>query len=321
DFNDFCERMSEHDLNRKALEGLICCGAFDSMGYTRAELLQVYDSILDGISMEKRTNVTGQLNLFDEGQAGGARVLIPDVPEFSKRQLLSMEKASTGLYLSGHPAETVRELSVRVGAVPIAEVLSANADDASGENPYPDGSYVTLAGVVSELKIKPTKQGKLIAYATLEDESAAVDLLVFDSALSNGGRSVTEDGFAVCYGRISLREDEPLKVICELFRELTEDESYAFPSARAQTEAGKNGNPRSRTFYIKLSSQSDARRDTALSIMRKYPGNSEICLFYADTRKTETPPFKARDCAEAFRELSGLFDETELIIKFKRARA
>ena len=220
----------------------------------------------------------------------------------------------------------MRELAKRVEAVPIADVLAANTDDAEGDNPYPDGSYVTLAGVISELKIKPTKQGKLIAYATLEDESAAVDLLVFDSALSNGGRNVTEDGFAVCYGRISLREDEPLKVICELFRELNEDESFSFPSARAQIQAGKRSYGRSdalsaRTFYVKLSSQSDARRDTALSIMRKYPGNSEICLFYADTRKTETPPFKTRDCAEVFRELSALFDSTELIIKFKRAKA
>ena len=103
---DFCRRMAGRELNRRAVENLIRAGAFDSMGFKRKALLRVAGVMIDGIQQESRNNVEGQLNLFGEPdfeEAGAIRIKIPEVEEYTRAELLAMEKETAGLYLSGHP--------------------------------------------------------------------------------------------------------------------------------------------------------------------------------------------------------------------------
>ncbi len=319
DFEDFCSRMSRRDLNKKALEGLILCGAFDSMGVYRSQLLQTYSEILDGLSSEKRSNVEGQLTLFDSAEISDVKIRFPEIPEFPKNKLLSMEKESTGLYLSGHPTETVQPLFNRIEATPILRIIEAE-DEENGlaEKAFSDNDYVTVAGVVTAIKTKYTKNGKLMANAVIEDETGSIELLVFENALEQG--SVPAEGDIVAaYGRISVKEDEPVKIVCDLFRRLDNDSSFFFPCIRAQLQArNKRGEQKYRVFYLRLRDKQDERRAKAEAVLRKYPGPCEINLFFADKRQTERLPFGASDCGELFRELSEIFEMPDIVIKFRR---
>ena len=128
DFMDFCDRMFDKDLNRRVLESLIKSGAFDRMGYKRAQLMEVYGQVLDGIAASRKRNLEGQMDLFGMGGERRRRppcpaLHLPDVPEYPPQQLMSMEKEVTGLYLTGHPMDAYREAAKLVGAVTIGSIL------------------------------------------------------------------------------------------------------------------------------------------------------------------------------------------------------
>jgi len=331
DFDDFCSRMSHYDLNRRALEGLIACGAFDSMGVYRSQLMQVYGSVLDSASVEKRRNIEGQFNLFDEPEIGDSKTTLPDIPEYPKSELLNMERATTGLYLSGHPMEELHPLSRRVGAVDIAAINAANAPDNEELNTeLCDGCFVTVTGIITSVKTKYTKSGKQMAMGTVEDVTGSIELLAFETALQTGGKDCREGTPAVLYGRISSREDENVKLVCELMLPLNEDNSYDFPSLRAKLQAKQSyrdsksggGAPalRNRTLYIRLKSENDPRKADLLRLLALYPGHSSVCLFYADTRKSEAPSLRVDDCGELVKKLCMMFSEEDIVFKFNRGK-
>ena len=131
-FQDFCERMYDRELNRRALESLIKAGAFDSMGCRRSQLLRVCGSVVDAIAQNRKKNIEGQMDLFGMGNDAvrDTQIALPDIPEVSKRELLSMEKETTGLYLSGHPMDEYRDLAKKADAVPVHKII----DDLAGES-------------------------------------------------------------------------------------------------------------------------------------------------------------------------------------------
>ncbi len=328
DFDDFCIRMSHYDLNRRALEGLISCGAFDSMEVYRSQLMQVYNSVLDSAADEKRRNIEGQINLFDDPATGDTKTVMPNVAEYPKSQLLAMERATTGLYLSGHPMQELKTLSRRVGAVDIVKINLSNAPDNEDVNTeFADGCYITVNGVISSFKTKYTKSGKLMAMGAVEDETGSIEFLAFETALQAGGSACKEGMPAVLYGRISSREDEAVKLVCEIIRPLDEDMSYDFPSLRAanmslqayrDSKRGGTALPRNRSLYIRLKSESDPRRADLLRLLQLYPGHSSVCLFYSDTRKTETPSFYVQDCGALLKKLCVMFEEEDVVFKFNK---
>ena len=104
-FSDFIDRTAGGDMNKRALEGLIFCGAFDSMGLKRSQLMAVYERALEGSARAARDNIAGQISLFDTGGDTVQEMDMPDIPEYDKSTLLKMEKDSIGMYFSGHPME------------------------------------------------------------------------------------------------------------------------------------------------------------------------------------------------------------------------
>jgi DNA polymerase-3 subunit alpha len=118
DFQDFCKRMDGVDMNKRAVESLIRAGAFDSMGCRRAQLIAVYEKVMDGIASSNRANLEGQIDFFGMGAETPqqAALVLPDVPEYSPGELMRMEKETTGLYLSGHPMDAYRAALKAAGA-------------------------------------------------------------------------------------------------------------------------------------------------------------------------------------------------------------
>ena len=191
DFMDFCDRMFDHDLNRRVLESLIKAGAFDRMGCRRAQLMQVFGQVLDGIAASRKRNVEGQLDLFGMGGGEAEQAALPalhlaNIPEYTPQQLMTMEKEVTGLYLTGQPMDAYREAARRRGAVTIGSILSDFARE-DGPTVYRDGQMVKVAGVISTYKTRTTRNNTLMAYVSLEDDTGGMELLVFARALDHSG--------------------------------------------------------------------------------------------------------------------------------------
>ena len=179
-----------------------------------------------------KKNIEGQMDLFGMGNDAvqDTQIALPDIPEVSKRELLAMEKETTGLYLSGHPMDEYRELAARAKAAPVRRII----DDLSGESAQPvyrDGMTVRLACVVTAVKLKSTKNGSMMAYVTVEDDTAAIELVVFPKALQQCGAYLTADSAVLLTGRIDAREEEAPKVLLNEAQPLNEGAVNALTTA------------------------------------------------------------------------------------------
>ena len=197
DFMDFCDRMFDHDLNRRVLESLIKAGAFDRMGCRRSQLMQVFGQVLDGIAASRKRNVEGQMDLFGFGGGEGEStplptLHLPDIPEYTPQELMTMEKEVTGLYLTGHPMDAYREIARKRGAVTIGSILN-DFEGEEGPQRFRDGERVTVAGVIATYKTRTTRNNTLMAYVNLEDDTASMELLCFSRVLGESGGYIREN--------------------------------------------------------------------------------------------------------------------------------
>ena len=303
-FRDFCERMCGPELNKREAESLIKAGAFDSLGANRRQLLAVYAKLMDDIQADQRGNLEGQFDLFGGGEERHEPAL-PDMPEFSAREKMVMEREVTGLYLSGHPMDDFRKQTKRAGAVPISEIMEAFE---SGEETgaYRDGQTVLLAGVVSAFKTKTTKNNSLMAYVTLEDGTGSMELLVFQRTLNDWNGRLNEGTAVYVRGRISVRDEKDPQLMTEDICLLAGDAMPHFansggwerrpaaqvrqmPAAPIPRKAPEAEAPKGRTLWVKLSSEDcDAYRRLKLILIMFEGAEADretLRLYFADTKK------------------------------------
>jgi DNA polymerase-3 subunit alpha len=276
---DFCQRMFGAECNKRVVESLIKCGAFDSLGARRSQLLKVAEKTMDAVAKSKRDTIEGQYDLFGacEGGFGSApEIPLPDIPEFSRQELMKMEKETTGLYLTGHPMDDYRELARQHRAAPMGAIL-ADFDREEGPETYRDGQRVTLAGVVATVKTKTTKNNTLMAYVTLEDDTGSMELLCFSRTLAESGSFLAEGTAVLVEGKLSVRDDKAPQLMCDRVRPLT-DQGMAEPTEQdSPALPGK--------LYIKIPSADDPRMRKVGLVLSMFPGNQQIVLYCADTQK------------------------------------
>ena len=272
---EFCRRMSGKELNRRAVESLIKSGALDSLGLKRRAMLQMLDLILESIAADGRGNIAGQYDLFgiEEGDPDEATLVpVPDVEEFDRRELMAMEKEMTGLYLSGHPMDEYRDAARYAGAVPIGPILDDFANEA-GPQEYMDGQHVTLAGVVESSRTRTTKNGTLMAYIQLEDDTGTMELLAFQRALDTGGGYVAANAALLVSGRISVRDEKEPQLMVDTIRPLS--------------DLGPGGTdeapPKERKLWLRLPSY-DAKVMRRIELLcEMFPGRERMIVVFADT--------------------------------------
>lgn len=282
DFPDFCNRMYQKGLNIRVLESLIRCGAFDSMNYKRSQLLAAAPVYLDSIAASQRKNLEGQIDLFgDSSDAGGETVLQlqSDLPEFSRRDLIMMEKETTGLYLSGHPMDEYRDAVKACHAVPIGDIL-ADFQSEGGPFRFHDEQRVVVAGIVSACKTKSTRNNSVMAFVTIEDETASMELLVFSNVL-NECRAYLNDGTAVrVSGRISVREDKEPQIVCDridLLQKTSEETGV-------ESSEGPESENKPKKLYLRLPGEGPELEKIKL-IFSMFPGTQEAVILLSDTGK------------------------------------
>jgi DNA polymerase-3 subunit alpha len=185
---DFCERVDGRRVNRKTLEALVQAGAFDFEKRHRRQLFETVGMALERGASTQRDLEVGQSNLFGMLAAstppgkGGARDDYAPVEPWTEKEKLSFEKAAIGFYVSGHPLDAYQK-ELRRYARPIQSVQRARRDE-----------KLTVAGIVSAMRERPTKTGKRMAWVTLEDLSGSVELVVFPGREGGGSRMDPKTG-------------------------------------------------------------------------------------------------------------------------------
>jgi DNA polymerase-3 subunit alpha len=210
-FKDFLGKVPAVVCNKRTIESLIKAGAFDSLGESRRGMLEVHDRYVDALVEVKRQEAMGQDSLFgafggfdtgDDGMPGLAAVDgLPPVPrqEWDKQTLLTFEREMLGLYVSDHPLFGIEHVLTQHADTTIAAL--------TGDEPKPDGTPVTIAGLITGLQIKRTKKGDLWAIATVEDLEGAIECLFFPSAYATVAPQLRTDVVCVVRGRVSSRDD------------------------------------------------------------------------------------------------------------------
>ena len=232
-FEDFVERMSGKDMNKRMIEALIKAGAFDSLGTYRSRLLSAYEQIIDTIAQKNRDNVAGQLDMFSMVPEVRAKSSFsyPPIPEYTKREKLMLEKDASGMYFSGHLLDGYDKC--------IADLRTKDIGSLSDESGalLPDRTRVRIAGVITSVTIKTTKNDQRMAFFTLEDRTGEIECLMFAKTYESLGHMVRLDNALYIDGNLSVREDE-VKVLVGTAGELVDDEHYTPKSARSTSHVG-----------------------------------------------------------------------------------
>ena len=273
---EFLERMGEGELNKRAVENFIKCGAMDSFGYHRSELLAVYDSMMDSVSSSRKKNLEGQMGLFAllEDEEAAARIPIPSMPERSRAELMAMEKETTGIYISGHPMDDYRQILRGTRVVPIGQLMDE-------ERHYQDDQIVSVAGIVQGVKMKTTRNNSMMAYVTVEDDTASIEMLAFSNVLSQYGGYLRENSPVVITGRLSLRDDKEPQIVVNRARPISD---YAEGRAESQT-VPRNDAPKTGTLYLRLPSEQGKLFPKIRAMLNMFPGDSGVVLYFADTKQ------------------------------------
>ena len=291
-FQDFCERMYDSDINKRAVENLIRAGAFDGFGARRSQLIAVHDKLLDSIGASRRQNVEGQLDFF--GMSSGAtqrrsvEMILPDIPEYAPEELMRQEKEVTGLYLSGHPMAAYRDVARRAGAVHIAAINEDFAQE-GGPTSFRDEQRITVAGIVTAYRTKATRSGSLMAYATVEDDTASIELLCFSRTLEKYGRLLGEGSAVLIQGKLSVRDEKPPQILCDEVRSLTGHQSGGGPGPEpaAPERQGRPGVQvlEGKVLWLRVPSKSHPALAHINRVISMFPGQTPARLVFTDTGK------------------------------------
>ncbi|MBE5893172.1 MAG: DNA polymerase III subunit alpha [Lachnospiraceae bacterium] len=212
---DFITRMADKDMNKRAIENFIKAGALDSLGGTRKQFMSVYVQIVDHITKDKKSNLAGQISLFDiasEEDKEEFDIRMPDVGEYAKEMRLGFEKEVLGIYVSGHPLEEYQPLWQKY----ITNHTNDFAlDEENGTVRVEDQTTAVVGGLIADKTIKYTKNDKVMAFLNLEDLVGNVEVVVFPNDYERYGKLLQEDSKIFVKGRVSLEEDKDGKLICE----------------------------------------------------------------------------------------------------------
>ena len=226
DLPDFCNKVDTTTINKRAVESLIKVGSFDEFGVFRSRLLAVYEKLLDSAANQKKKNIEGQMSLFGADFGGiveEPRIQYPNIKEFNKRNILAIEKEMTGLYLSGHPLDDYKKSLKMQTSIEIEKILQTSemmdeAEESSllaDDSTVSDGQRVVIGGIISAVNRKVTRNNDIMAFMTVEDLTASMEVIVFPKTLKKVNAMVNEDELVVVKGRVSIREDEEPKILCE----------------------------------------------------------------------------------------------------------
>lgn len=286
DFVDFAKRLDSKDTNKRVVESLIKCGAFDQISENRATLMAGYESVLESISMDRKKNVQGQISLFDAFSAQVEEVPdmqlstnLPVVREFSEKERLNMEKEVLGMYLSGHPLSEYKSELDRKTSINMKKLNELKEDEKTYMKLH--DREVIMGGMVIAKRIMTTKRNEIMAFITLEDLYGTIEVVVFPQTLKKFNILLNDDSIILIKGSISIDDDEA-KLIARDIKDINEE--YRFNSEKISFDVRSNSNKsKNRQMNVRIDTVGDEELlMKVFTITRKYPGRDRLVLLPKD---------------------------------------
>ncbi len=330
-FDDFVSRMAKFDINKRTIESMIKCGVFDSLGKTRNTLISCYEDIVEAEHSRLRNSVSGQIDLFGLSSTVGENItcIYPEKEEFSLKELLMLEKESSGMYFSGHMADNY---SLHIDALKpdkISEIINDfDENSIADDHRYKDKTNVTVAGIISEKRIKVTQKGDTMAYLKLDDRSGEIDILVFARQYSRFSEEIFEENAVKITGTLSQEETEAPRIVLTDISPLIANADFDKKNADrndCRTVSEQNRATKydqnaellnDERIFIKVSTLADIRLDLIRTLASLYKGDTKVVIFDESTKKysvmsniTVMPSKKVMD------ELRDIFSPQNVILK------
>ncbi len=214
DIKDFVTRLSGKEVNKRTVESFIKSGSFDSFGLTRKQMMLIYSDVMDNVAHEKKESVSGQMSLFDmfAPEEKPLDIVVPNVGEYTKEELLTLEKEVLGIYVSGHPLDEYTQL---IEKNVTNHTTDFELDEETGIGKVRDDARVVIGGMITGKNIKMTKTGKTMAFLTIEDLTGTVEVIVFPKTYQDCRQYIVDDNKVFITGKADISDDEAGKVICD----------------------------------------------------------------------------------------------------------
>ena len=325
-FEDFADRMARHDINKRQVEMLIKAGAFDNLGVYRSRLISAYEKILEGNSGSGGNHLEGQLDMFSDPTMAieKATYEYPNIPEYSARELLMLEKESSGMYFSGHLLDDYSKHMAEVKGTPLLQLT-----DAELSTNYAERDRVTVTGLIGSVTLKNTKNDERMAFIMLEDKYAEIECILFPKVYEKYSYLVRIDSAVILMGTVSRRDDEGIKILVNSIVELEDNASYKPATTPPKQEPPQPTAPRPvaqptpptrpTQIFLRLPSMESELAQKAINLVEIFEANppypSLAVKLYDSTTKTYHLYNKRMDASEyVIRQLQALLGADNVVL-------
>ena len=309
-FDEFVSRMSSSDINKRTMESLIKCGVFDSLGTPRSALLSCYENIIESEHEKMRNNISGQMDLFsfaDTSVSKGYRY--PEIPEYPIKELLLLEKESSGMYFSGHMIDDYSSHISSLSVDKISEIIRDTDENSQlSEHKYKDKQNVKIAGIITSKRTKNIKNGDTMAFIKLEDRFAEIEVIVFARQYSMYSEKIYNENAVVIEGSISVEEGEDAKILLSSVESLESNADFKAKNLKSPESSER--------IFIKVSDINDPRLDKLSRIALLNPGKHQIVIFDCGRKKYSVFTGGSINISEGVKKrLITIFGEENIVVK------
>lgn len=299
DFYDFCSRMYGKDLNRRGLENLIKCGAFDGLGANRNQMLSSVDSVLTDLDSSKRKNIDGQIGFGDfisNDQFDSTSFSYPDVPEFNSDEILRQEKEVSGIYLSGNPLDKYDNIASYFKCDTIADIIN---DDEK----YKDKTKVSILVLISDINKKITRNNSTMAFLNVEDATARLEAIAFSNVFDKFNYLLTTGNIIILHGTVSHNDNDSVSIITDSVE----------PLPKELPKTNENKSSKAKGLYLRFDNASSPQVAICKNLISIFDdGSTQSYLYFSD--KKEYSRFVVCDANEVLiRELKKILGNDNVI--------
>lgn len=318
-FTDFCQKVDSNVLNKRQVESLIKCGAFDFLNVHRSQLMAVYENIIDSVVNQKKRNIEGQFSLFDttlKENVGNLEVLdeyLPNLAEYNEKTILAMEKEIVGVYLSGHPLSQYEKELESATTTNCSEIAELSDDNRESDTNLCDGSRVILGGIIIKKQNKITKNNNMMAFITLEDLFGTVEVIVFPKTYDKYKELLFEDNIVLIEGSLSVVEEDTPKLMSNRIYEIKKNE-IALSNDKNKHEK------KQKKLYIKVRDKEHYKKvkKDLFVCLNKYLGNDCVVVYNESEKANMILPKKSwvnTNDEKLIDNLKLVFGESNIAIK------
>ena len=273
------DRMAGHDMNRRQVETLIKAGAFDSLGVYRSRLISAHEKILEAAGSHTRQSIEGQLDLFSNMGLAITKPAYeyPDIPEYSPRELLMLEKECSGMYFTGHLLDGYSKHIEATNSIPLIQLA-----DPEQNRSFSEKDRVTVSGLITAISVKNTKNDTRMAFITLEDKYGEIECIIFPKVYEKISYLIRLDAAIVVMGTISRKDEDEIKLLANGIVELEENSVYRGAIASAKTE--KKEAPREtvktnrvpKTVFLRVAAMDHPLAKKALNLVELFDAEQTV---------------------------------------------